>query len=203
MTAKARKKIPEYPVVVTAKTFDGEKLFVAEIPELKGCVASGKTEAEAIKKVRDLSRTWIEVAIETGEAIPAIEEESRYSGRFIVRIPRELHRALHERARSTNISLNSFVKRVFELAISERVMGRDEQFVLLEDIKKTVGEISTLIKTHHCPYMVRLSSMMLNFSHYDRDLSFRILSSRERRVPIQAEDLSDVWSKFDTWENIR
>jgi len=45
--------------------------------------------------------------------------------------------------------------------------------------------------------------MMLNFSHYDRDLSFRILSSRERRVPIQAEDLSDVWSKFDTWENIR
>ena len=34
MTAKARKKIPEYPVVVTAKTFDGEKLCVAEIPEL-------------------------------------------------------------------------------------------------------------------------------------------------------------------------
>jgi predicted RNase H-like HicB family nuclease len=49
---------------------DEDKIFVAEVPELKGCMAHGKTQAEAVENVNQAIELWIETAKEFGDEIP-------------------------------------------------------------------------------------------------------------------------------------
>jgi predicted RNase H-like HicB family nuclease len=44
--------------------------FVAEVPELRGCVAHGETQELALASVEEAVRLWIETAVEFGDAIP-------------------------------------------------------------------------------------------------------------------------------------
>lgn len=45
--------------------------FIAEVPELPGCAADGKTYHEALANVEVVIREWIETAKELGRPIPA------------------------------------------------------------------------------------------------------------------------------------
>ena len=47
-----------------------DKIFVAEVPELKGCMAHGKTQTEAVKNLNQAIELWLETAIEFGDEIP-------------------------------------------------------------------------------------------------------------------------------------
>jgi predicted RNase H-like HicB family nuclease len=47
-----------------------EDVFTACCPALKGCVTWGKTEAEALKNIRDAVEAYIEDMIEAGEPLP-------------------------------------------------------------------------------------------------------------------------------------
>ncbi len=44
--------------------------FIAEVPELPGCMADGSTQAEALAAAERVARQWIETAKELGRAIP-------------------------------------------------------------------------------------------------------------------------------------
>ena len=44
--------------------------FIAEMPELAGCAADGRTQQEALANVEVIAREWIETAGELGRAIP-------------------------------------------------------------------------------------------------------------------------------------
>lgn len=47
-----------------------DKVYVAEIPELKGCVAHGATQDEALREVNVLAGEWLQIAEERGWEIP-------------------------------------------------------------------------------------------------------------------------------------
>jgi predicted RNase H-like HicB family nuclease len=47
-----------------------DKAFLAEVPELPGCMADGKTYQAALKAVRRVADEWIETARELGRPIP-------------------------------------------------------------------------------------------------------------------------------------
>jgi predicted RNase H-like HicB family nuclease len=49
---------------------DEDKIFVAEAPELKGCLAHGKTQTEAVKNINEAIELWLETADEFGDEIP-------------------------------------------------------------------------------------------------------------------------------------
>ena len=44
--------------------------FVAEVPELPGCAADGRTRQEALANVETVIQEWIETAQELGRPIP-------------------------------------------------------------------------------------------------------------------------------------
>jgi len=44
--------------------------FIAEVPELPGCAADGKTYQEALSNVEVIIQEWIETAKELGRPIP-------------------------------------------------------------------------------------------------------------------------------------
>ena len=47
-----------------------DQAFIAEVPELPGCAADGKTYREALANVEVVIKEWIETATELGRPIP-------------------------------------------------------------------------------------------------------------------------------------
>ena len=44
--------------------------FIAEVPELPGCIADGETYQQALQNVEIIMQEWIETAQELGREIP-------------------------------------------------------------------------------------------------------------------------------------
>ena len=82
--------------------------FVA-VKELPGCMSAGETPEDTMLMIRDAMRGWIEVALEDGDHIPEPRAPESYSGKFVVRVPRSLHRELVEMADGQDVSLNQLV----------------------------------------------------------------------------------------------
>jgi predicted RNase H-like HicB family nuclease len=59
----------KYEVIIYWSTEDGA--YVAEVPELAGCMADGSTYEEAIKNVQVIIAQWIETARDLGRDVPA------------------------------------------------------------------------------------------------------------------------------------
>lgn len=95
-----------YPFVVYPAEEGG---YVAEVEELPGCITQGETLDEVAERIEDARRGWVEVAYETGEEIPLPRTEETYSGKFVLRLPKYLHRRLSEQATKEGVSLNQYV----------------------------------------------------------------------------------------------
>ena len=118
----------DYPFNVVADPDGG---YVILFPDLPGCM----TQVESLDQVGPMSdeirRLWIETEFERGNAIPPPSYPEEYSGRFVLRIPRSLHRALAESAKREGVSLNQYA--MMRLArgdaqarIEERLDGLEE-----------------------------------------------------------------------------
>jgi predicted RNase H-like HicB family nuclease len=95
-----------------ALQYDPDGYWIAEHPELPGCKADGETAQEALSSL-DISRElWIESRLATSLEVPEPQEAPQYSGRFVLRIPKSLHRDLANEAEEEGVSLNSLVSNV-------------------------------------------------------------------------------------------
>jgi len=47
-----------------------DKAYIAEVPELPGCMADGKTYQQALSNAETIIKEWIETAEELGRPIP-------------------------------------------------------------------------------------------------------------------------------------
>lgn len=47
-----------------------DQAFIAEVPELPGCIADGADHREALMNVEVVAREWMEIAQELGREIP-------------------------------------------------------------------------------------------------------------------------------------
>jgi predicted RNase H-like HicB family nuclease len=61
--------MPKYEVIIHWSEED--KAFIAEVPELPGCAADGKTYREALANVEVVIQEWIETVQEIGRPVPA------------------------------------------------------------------------------------------------------------------------------------
>jgi predicted RNase H-like HicB family nuclease len=60
--------MPKYEVIIYWSAEDDA--FIAEVPELPGCAADGKTHREALTNAEIVIREWIETAKDLGRPIP-------------------------------------------------------------------------------------------------------------------------------------
>lgn len=44
--------------------------FIAEVPELPGCMAHGATQEEALANIKEAMRLWVDTAREFGDPVP-------------------------------------------------------------------------------------------------------------------------------------
>ena len=58
----------EYSVFIKYDPID--RIYVASVPELPGCMAHGNTKEQALKEIETAKELWIETALEDGQPIP-------------------------------------------------------------------------------------------------------------------------------------
>jgi len=59
---------PKYEIIIFWSEED--QAFVAEVPELPGCMADGDTYREALANAEQVIGEWLDAATELGRAIP-------------------------------------------------------------------------------------------------------------------------------------
>ena len=80
--------------------------WLAEVPELPGCMSDGETIEEAITNGREALRDCIEVFRESGRKIPKPTIEA---AQWRQRLPRTLYSKLTKQAENEGVSINSLV----------------------------------------------------------------------------------------------
>jgi antitoxin HicB len=75
----------------------------------------GDTQVEALANLDDAMSAWLSSRLEDRASIP--EPAGDFSGRFVVRVPKTLHRDLVKAARRNDISLNQFIATTLAQAV--------------------------------------------------------------------------------------
>jgi len=99
--------ISHYTYRVTWSQEDGEHVgLCAEFPSLSWLAA---TPEKALAGIRRLVGELVADMQSTGEPVPDPLSEKQYSGRFMVRVPSLVHRALATEAAEQGVSINRLV----------------------------------------------------------------------------------------------
>jgi antitoxin HicB len=94
--------------------------WFARIVEFPGCMTEGTTADDALANLQDAMASWIEVRLEDADSIPEPASIDAYSGKFVVRVPRGLHRDLARRADVDGVSLNQFVSVALARSVGDK-----------------------------------------------------------------------------------
>ncbi len=100
-------QIDQYTYRITWSGEDGEFVgLCAEFPSLSWLAA---TPEAALTGIRGLVAAVVTDLTQAGEPVPAPLAGRKYSGRFLVRVPPEVHRRLTIEAAEAGVSLNRLV----------------------------------------------------------------------------------------------
>ena len=83
--------------------------YVVSVKERPGCLSQGDTIAKAMDRVREAMELWFSVCIQDGLAIPEPGDNDKFSGRFVLRLPKTIHRAVAQAAERDGTSLNMYI----------------------------------------------------------------------------------------------
>ena len=98
-----------YPIEITAIDEADGGGFFASVPLLRGCMSDGETIDEAYQNISDAKAEWLANMLERKMPIPEPYADEAFSGKFVVRVPKSLHRLLAEESEKEGISLNQFI----------------------------------------------------------------------------------------------
>jgi antitoxin HicB len=93
--------------------------WITSIPNLPGCITQGETQEEALHLIEDAKAGWIDIALQDGDIIPEPDTKETYSGKFLVRIPKSLHKEIAVRAKKEAVSINQLATYFFSAGIAK------------------------------------------------------------------------------------
>ena len=97
-----------YHIVIQHITDESGSYFFATVREFDGCMSHGDTYAEAFENIQEAMKGWIEAKLENGFSVPEPVDDSKYSGKFVLRLPKSLHARLASEAEREGVSLNQY-----------------------------------------------------------------------------------------------
>ncbi len=113
----------KYPVVVRELSNEEGGGFLAEIPDLPGCMADGETAAEAVAAVENAIEEWIATAKELNRSIPEPSAIDKYSGKWVQRVPKSLHMKLAIEAKREGVSLNTLTTSLIAEGLGKKLVA--------------------------------------------------------------------------------
>lgn len=115
-----------YTIEVTRDSAENWSGWFVKVVELPGCMTQAERFDELDQMIADAMRAWIETAIEEGIPIPTPRQQDEYSGKFLARVPKSLHRELAETAAREGVSLNAYVNTVLAKAVGTQMPGASD-----------------------------------------------------------------------------
>ena len=117
VSKKEVKKYLEMPYSFIINQVDDEsgKYFVGRVLELDGLLGTGETYEEAYRDVKEAMESYIETKLSNGISIPLPIDSVEYSGKFVLRLPKTLHKMLSKKAKDEGVSLNQYA--LYKLAL--------------------------------------------------------------------------------------
>ena len=125
----------QYPFSVTPDPDGG---YFISYPDLPGCISQVDEPGEIGPAAEEIRTLWLETAHEQGADIPLPRGGAEYSGKFVVRVPRHVHRRLAETAALDGVSLNQYV---VSLLASDDALTRVERH--LADVDRRLAALET------------------------------------------------------------
>jgi antitoxin HicB len=116
----------EYRFTIRPLTAEEGRGYLIEFPDLPGCMSGGETVEQALANGAEAKRKWIAATREAGRPVPSptVDTIGAYSGKWLLRTPKSLHRSLAERARQEGVSLNALAVAILAQGLGQR-MPRD------------------------------------------------------------------------------
>lgn len=97
-----------YHVIVNHVNDESGLYYYATVLEFDGCQSHGSTYAEAFANIQEAMEMWIDAKLDGGFPIPAPFNSDKFSGKFVVRLPKSLHARLAIEAEKEGVSLNQY-----------------------------------------------------------------------------------------------
>lgn len=111
----------KYKIVIRPLSTDEGGGYLAEFPDLPGCMADGETVEAALHQAEDALKSWLATAKEFGDPIPKPDSMARYSGQWRLRLPKSLHAALAAYAKEEGVSLNTLAATLLAQGMGEKL----------------------------------------------------------------------------------
>ena len=102
------KKTSSKDYLMVIEWSEEDQCFIGSAPPLIGPCCHGKTQAEVLEQLEKIVQEWIDIHNIDGHALPS-PGVAKYSGKFLLRTGKELHRFLAIRALQSGDSLNNFI----------------------------------------------------------------------------------------------
>ena len=114
MEVKDYMKLP-YTRLVQEMNDESGHYFYGRVLELDGCQTTADTLTELYANLNEIMESYIEIKLENNIHIPIPESAEKYSGKFVVRLPKTLHQRLAIEANKEGVSLNQLA--LYKLAL--------------------------------------------------------------------------------------
>lgn len=105
MEIKDYMKLP-YTKLIQEMNDETGHYFYGRILELDGCHTTAETLTELYENLNEIMESYLEIKLENHLPIPIPETTEKYSGKFVVRLPKTLHQRLVIEAQKEGVSLN-------------------------------------------------------------------------------------------------
>lgn len=96
---------------------DEDQCYIGSSPGFIGPCCHGSDQAKVYKKLCNIVEEWVEVHQEEGLPLPEAFIKKDFSGKFVLRVGQELHKALAIKAMKSGDSLNNFCKEMLSKSI--------------------------------------------------------------------------------------
>lgn len=97
-----------YNYIIKHISDESGSYYHSSVLEFEGCQSTGGTFDEALNNLEEAMAGWIETKLENGFSIPDPIEEDKFSGKYVVRLPKSLHKRLTIEAEKEGVSLNQY-----------------------------------------------------------------------------------------------
>ena len=160
----------EYPInLYTVETTDGIE-WVAEYPDVKGCVGGGQTPEEALAEAKDNLEILLEFLQESGKTIPEPSKfQAEYSGKLSLRISKSLHAKVAKEAKKEGSSINAFISEALASYIGEK-----------QGINPLTDMVRCLVDRFKNRDFTKLSNETANLNYSNTQLGGGLLSGKQQ-----------------------
>lgn len=98
-----------YKYKIEVNWSEEDQVYIANVPELEGCMTHGETTEQAIEMANEAIEGYLETLLDIGKPIPEPLSVKNCSGKISLRIPSNLHRDLLNQASVAGKSLNEYL----------------------------------------------------------------------------------------------